>query len=111
MPQFDDIPGDAIDGAETMTLIGLSQGDLDDQLTFSKVKDIIEFFKGRIDKGYVIQRVLKPGVDKVEHLWGYVRARREHEDIVAKIQEIKSNFDSLSSQKKIKEDELSRYEK
>lgn len=110
MPDFNELDVDAIDGAETMSLLGLGIDDLQDPVNASKVKDVIDFFEKAIDKKAIINRVMKPGVEKIDHIWGYIQSRKEHQRLIREISSIKSDYENALSKLKIKEEELSHYE-
>ena len=74
------ISADPEESAEIMTLAGINPSDLDNAVTFNKVREILEFFQGKEDKRFLINKLLtgKPGVDKINHLFGYVTLRKEY---------------------------------
>jgi len=68
---------DTIEGAEIMMMAGITSDDLAIPQRLEKVKDVVDFFKGHEDKGYLIKKLLMgKAVDSVDHLHEYVGLRR-----------------------------------
>lgn len=112
MPEFSQIEGDPIDGAETMGLMNLTQNDLVDPVRFSKISDIIDYFKHDQNKSFTLTKLLvgKPLVDRVEHVWQYIGLKRDEQLIREKHLKLKEEFNALQEQLKQREKQLSYYE-
>lgn len=64
-----------------MRLARIYPNDLRDPIIFSRVADIIGYFQGKADRSYWITRLIsgKPGLNSIDHLWGYVELKHRHE--------------------------------
>lgn len=111
MSNLEDLDVEAIDGSETMSLMGINVEELVTHASASKVKDIIDFFKGAPDKRYIIQRVMKPGIqDKVDHMWKYIQVKQEHKVISGEFNKIEESFNDVGIRKNMLESEIEAYE-
>ena len=99
MDTFSRMNVDPLEGAEIMRTANISVDDLRDPRTFEKVKDIMAFFQGKTDKGFMISKLHtgKPGINPIDHLWGYSTLR--------------TNYDKLSNQLEQIKDQISYYER
>ena len=78
-----------------MELIGADVSDLSSTKKFHKIQEIIRFFQGKEDKGFVIKKLLmgKPGINKLDFLFEYIGLRKAHQQ---KSDELKTLKDSSS---------------
>ena len=85
-----DLNVDPIEGTEILSLVGVNPDHLGIPQVFQKVRDVIGFFQGKTDKGYIISKLLagKPGIDRLDHVWKYSQLRRE-------LDEKKHNFETF----------------
>lgn len=112
---FENMEIDPVDGAETMRLLGLGNNDIVDPVAFLKVKDIIDFFKGSVDKRYVINLVAgKPfakNSDKINHLYNYVDLKKASFAGMEKLKKSKQEYEQMASQMAGIERELKIFER
>lgn len=79
--ELQDLQVDPIEGTEIMSYLGVHPSDIHDPHKFSRLKDVINFFQGAEDKRFIISKLLtgKAGLDPIDHIWGYVTLRKEHQ--------------------------------
>lgn len=82
MSTFSDIGIDPIEGAEIYEVVGIYDHDFSDPRRFSMIKDIVSFLKGKQNKRFLVNRIMKPGVNRIEHLWTYIQLKKEMGDKV-----------------------------
>lgn len=77
---------DPVEGAEVMNLLGVSGDDLNIPGKYSKIKDVISYFKGRRDTRYMILKTIsgKHG-EKLDILWTWVQLQQEKEKRISKL--------------------------
>ena len=91
---FNNLNVDPIEGTRIMQAAGITPTDLADTFTFSKVLDIMEFFKGRPDTEFMINKLLtgKPGINAVDHLFSYAKLRTDYENNLKKVEQLKEQL-------------------
>lgn len=77
MSNFSDIGIDPIEGAEIFEVLGIYDQDLQDPRRFSMVREIAHYLKGQPNKRFAVNKIMKPGVDRIEHFWTYIQLRKE----------------------------------
>lgn len=79
---FQDLGVDAVNGVKLMDMLGLSSSDFHDPARFMRFKDVIDYFKGVPDMGFVLSRItVGKFVDKLDHVWGYTELARQKDQI------------------------------
>ena len=87
---FSDMNADPIEAAEIMEIAGIHQKDLIFPTRFNRVKEIVKFFSGKIDKSSAIRRLIAgKNVDTVDHLYGYVELRKQLDSKMNEVDDIK----------------------
>ena len=87
---------DAITGVELMEWLGVTQVDLSDPSRFSRLHDVINYFKQfqPDTQRYLILRATSGKmVDKLNHVWEYsqlLSRRKSHEDMLTNIEKERS---------------------
>ncbi len=91
---FSELDVDPIEGANIMRMAGINPDDLRDPHVHSKVLDIMQFFKGKSDTNFMISKLLtgKPGINPVDHLWGYATLRNQYETVLKSVEQLKEQL-------------------
>lgn len=91
---FSDLNVDPVEGANIMRLAGISSDDLRDPHVHSKVLDIMAFFQGKSDTNFMISKLLsgKPGINTIDHLWGYATLRTQYEKVLQNAEQLKEQL-------------------
>lgn len=91
---FSDLGVDPVEGAEIIDHMGITQGELSDPQMFGKVKDIIQYFQGKEDKRFVLNKILAgKGIgDKITHVLGYVTLRKERDQIINNLSKLEEEI-------------------
>lgn len=75
---------------EIVELVGVDIDDFSSTIKTKRIKDIVDFFAGYDDRRFMINKLLagKGGIDKVDHLWQYIKVRDELESSKRKLSEM-----------------------
>lgn len=86
---FQDLQVDPIKGTEVLNLIGIHPATVHDPAKEHRLREVVSFFQDAPDKGFLIPKLLKgkPGIDPIDHLWGYVNLRTSY---AGKLEEVES---------------------
>lgn len=87
MSIFNDVGIDVKKGTEILNTLEVDIDDLTTIPVYRKIKEILKFFKNRENPAREIRRILKPGVDVIEHTWVYTEIWRELYDNIKKIKQ------------------------
>lgn len=93
LSQLEDLNIDAINGAEIMSLLGLSSYQLDDPITMNRMTDVIKYLKDVPDKSFFVNHIMigKNIQDKLSHVWTYI-------EVLKKREETESNLSNVEKQ-------------
>jgi hypothetical protein len=96
---------DPIEATEIMEMIGVYPADMVTPQNYAKLRDVVSFFQGKEDKRYLINKLVagKPGIDKLDHLRGYISVRKEYEKKKAEMESLKAFKGAL---KDIKDEQM-----
>jgi hypothetical protein len=91
---FLELDVDPVVGSEIMMIAGIHADDLMDINNVAKLRDIMSFFKNMPDRNYFISKLItgKPGINAIDHLWGYAQLRTQYEDLNKKASELKDQL-------------------
>ncbi len=91
---FVELDVDPVVGSEIMMIAGIHADDLQSLSNVAKLRDIMAFFKDMPDRNYYISKLVtgKPGINAIDHLWGYSRLRVEYDGISKKAEELKDQL-------------------
>lgn len=88
---------DILVGTELYRNLQLSPADLDDNITFSKIRDIAEFLNNHPDPIFVVNSVLRsnknPQIKQLDHLWGYVELNNQKSVFEGKIKQLEKELE------------------
>jgi len=94
MDTFEKLNVDPMEGAEIMRLANINVDDLRSNESLDKVRGIMAFFQGKTDKAYMISKLLtgKPGINPVDHLYGYATLRSSYDKMATQLDHIKEQI-------------------
>lgn len=79
--KFVDIKSPIEETAGILSLIGINSDDLVDPITYNRFREVAEYFAGKEDARFIMNKTLAgKDVNKLDHLFGYVTLRKEHEN-------------------------------
>lgn len=113
MDTFSKLNVDPVEGAQIMRLAGINPDDLRDPRTFSKVRDIMGFFSGKSDSKFMISKLLtgKPGLNPIDHLWGYATLRQEYDHNIGLAEQKKTEYEEINKKGEMLKEQLYHYER
>jgi len=94
MDTFNELNVDPMEGAEIMKLANISVEDLRGNEALQKVRGIMSFFQGKTDKAYMITKLIagKPGINSIDHLYGYATLRTDYDKMSVQLNNIKEQI-------------------
>lgn len=96
--KFNDLGIDAVTGVEMMEWLGVSPVDLSDPLRFSRLHEIINYFKQFPEdtQRYLVRKAVNgKNVDRLQHVWEYTSLLKKKDAAEKGIEKIKSEASAV----------------
>ncbi len=98
---------------ELMSLLGLSQYDLEDPIRFERFKDVVAYMKDNKNYSYIIKKItMNKQVDPLDQTWTYIALDKQMDETEISLKEVNEQIETLlqfSNEKNINIEELEDY--
>lgn len=77
---LEDLNLDPIAATEVLSYMHVHPAEIHDPAKQTRLKEVVSFFQKAEDKRFLINKLLAgKAVDPIDHLWGYVQVRKDHQ--------------------------------
>lgn len=94
--KFNDLGVDALLGSQVMQTLGAHQQDLQNAVTFEKIKGIIQYLKPMSPETrqfFVSEVLVGKNVNRIDHLHNYIQVHKKYELRKMEMDELKKELD------------------